>query len=96
MHNGKIADVIPITSASASRQHFGTFESNGGKIKVTHVRDKVRLTVTSLVMRDNDFEDCVLTLEFDAETALAFQVATGLAAIGAKSDLDIDDPEGVR
>ncbi|MFI6634308.1 hypothetical protein ACIBI7_35965 [Nonomuraea fuscirosea] len=96
MHNGKIADVVPITAASAARQDFGTFEANGGKIQVTHVGSKVKLRVSSLVMRDNDFEDCILTLEFDAETALALQVATGLAAIGAKGSDFIDAPEGVR
>jgi hypothetical protein len=96
MPNSKIADVIPITAASAARQDFGTFEANGGKIHVTHVGSKVKLRVSSLVMVGNDFEDCIITLELDAETALAFQVATGLAAIGAKGSDFIDDPEGAR
>lgn len=97
MHNGKIADVIPITSADVARQDFGTFTAqDGSTIQVVHKADKVKFRVQSRVMVGGNLVDVVLYLDYDAETALAFQIATGLAAIGAKShETFIDEPEGV-
>ncbi|WP_433513712.1 hypothetical protein ACQP2T_60880 [Nonomuraea sp. CA-143628] len=96
MHNGKIADVIPITS-EVSRQDFGTFTAeDGSTAQVIHVRDSVKFRVQSKVMVGGNLVDVVLYLDFDAETAIALQIATGLAAIGAKGHEFIDGPEGVR
>ncbi|MFI6536618.1 hypothetical protein ACIBHY_29500 [Nonomuraea sp. NPDC050547] len=95
MHNGKIADVIPITGAS--RRDFGIYTAeDGSTAQVIHVRDKVKFRVQGKVMVGGHLVDAVFYLDYDAETAFALQVATGLAAVGAKSHMDIDAPEGMR
>ncbi|MEU4513236.1 hypothetical protein AB0G05_27380 [Nonomuraea wenchangensis] len=97
MHNGNIADVVPIRSLAEPRQDFGTFKAkDGSTVQVVHVGDKVKIKVTSVVMHGDDQMDVVLYLDFDADTAIDLQTATGLAAIGAKSDEYIDAPEGAR
>ncbi|MEU6712919.1 hypothetical protein ABZ897_15675 [Nonomuraea sp. NPDC046802] len=97
MLNGKIADVVPITSADVARQDFGIYKAqDGSTIQVVHKADKVKLRVQSKIMHGDDVMDVVLYLDYDAETALPFQVAVGMAAIGAKGHLEIDAPEGMR
>ncbi|MGA4995833.1 hypothetical protein [Nonomuraea bangladeshensis] len=97
MHNGKTADVVPIESLDEPRQDFGTFKAKDGTtIQVVHVGKKVKYKVTSVVMHGDDQMDVVLYLDFDADTAIDLQVATGLAAIGAKGEGYIDAPGGAR
>lgn len=92
MHNGnKIADVVPITTASDARQDFGTFTAHDGStVQVVHVRDKVKMKVTSKVGVGDGVVDTVIYLDFDPKTALLFQVGIGMAAFGASGHALLD------